>query len=81
MIVILIFLFSYLEASEWISIKDQPPPEKEKVLIWDASHITMYAVIYKDYLEYWYYECDFEVDVTHWMLLPAPPTLDSNSYN
>ena len=55
-------------ANEWISVKDRLPDKMIEVLVWAHGYAS-------DYIEVaTYYGNEFTVDnVTHWMLLPAPP--------
>jgi hypothetical protein len=75
----------YQAAQQWISVKDRLPEEKQDVLVWyHGSYDVAYLQKVKpvklqppqfnniEMFEWCFY--DFEdVDVTHWMPLPAAP--------
>jgi hypothetical protein len=62
------------EMSEWISVKDRLPPDRERVLVYTIDG-RMFDACFSAGI--WYeinngWELDFH-SMTHWMNLPEPP--------
>ena len=59
---------------EWISVKDQSPPEGASLLTWADPYIRTAEILYEvDGVINWLDGgCVFD-GVTHWMPLPEPP--------
>jgi len=62
--------------SEWISVKDRLPKEKQRVLVY---HPDMQDADTGPISVQWGWICHKKWnDVTHWMPLPEPPKEDNN---
>jgi hypothetical protein len=64
---------------EWISVKDKLPENASDVLVTDgdAQMVAFYGKLKKLWIfhvDFWHHE-----DVTHWMPLPEPPTVNGQS--
>ena len=64
-----------MRRSEWISVKERLPEDKEPVLIWvyDAYEIGWYRTDIKRWESE--LEKNYGCYVTHWMPLPQPPVV------
>ena len=51
-----------------INIKDKKPHDLEDILVWNGEAREIYLCYEKKHFEAYY------KDVTHWMLLPEPPS-------
>ena len=64
-----------LKEREWISVKDEMPPEMEMVLCLQADGDYTVGYLYDTEENGW--NTQVYGTVTHWMPLPAPPEGDT----
>ena len=57
--------------TEWISVKDQLPDDADLVLVYSERSGVRTDYYYND--EWEYYDRN-QIEITHWMPLPEPPT-------
>jgi hypothetical protein len=64
-----------LEQYEWVSVKDEMPPEDEAILAWNKEGFPM--------IDVWsgkMWGCAWTVDeISHWMPLPEPPESEDDA--
>jgi hypothetical protein len=73
---------------EWISVKEQLPPDRKSVLGWAPKHLNIFAVELKDgiWCE-WYtgstreFPEDTYSPITHWREMPERPNEDDDNVN
>lgn len=71
---------------EWISVKDRLPTMRIPVLVWSevANHMMVCERAIDQEIDDWNWffvgipGCGGPIMVTHWMLLPAPPTSEDD---
>jgi len=69
--------------TEWLSVKDRPPPLKTPLLFFTVTkNVTFGQVIAKNGFNDYFIEDKVYLAterITHWMHLPAPPTVNNQS--
>ena len=58
--------------SEWISVEDRLPESSGRYLVYDAYYIAIGTTYYNAERRAWV--VGYADKITHWQLLPAPPT-------
>lgn len=59
---------------EWISVKDDLPKKRTRVLVSDGQLVTQAIINHRGDWANWYtIDNEYFNDVTHWMPLPEPP--------
>jgi len=59
--------------NQWISVEDELPPNKERVLLFDSDGFGVLSGRFSNSMWYLEGEKDTNANITHWMPLPKAP--------